>query len=238
MREKGVVVMKKSPLSPTACAVLVEYGLDYSILRNCMLVHYDSGETILNQGTPVESLLVLLNGKAKVGMLAANGKDLTLCYYMDSGILGDVEFVQADQTASATSVAVFQTDCISIPLNLNRDYLAHSVMFMNHVAKGLSTKLLNSSYYHMTSVLYTGEERLCAYILMAEHNGVFSEILTDVSKSVGVSYRHLFRMLNTLCERGVLRKNKFGFVILDQKYLTEKSTHMRINRFYGSPLMP
>lgn len=218
--------MKKSPLTQKECAVLAEYGLDFSALRNSMLFHYDAGETILHQGTPVECLLVLLNGKVKVRMLAANGKDLTLCYYMDSGILGDVEFVQADQTASATSVAVFQTNCIAVPLKLNQDYLSHSVMFMNHVAKGLSTKLLNSSYYYMTSVLYTGEERLCAYILMAAHNGVFSEMLSDVSKSVGVSYRHLFRMLNTLCQRGVLKKNESGFVILDQHYLTEKCTHM------------
>lgn len=218
--------MKKSPLTPRACAVLAEYGLDFSVLENSMLFRYDSGETILKQGTPVEALFVLLNGKVKVHMLAANGKDLTLCYYLDSGILGDVEFVQEDPSASATSVAVFQTDCIAIPLKSNRETLNRNVMFMNHVAKGLSEKLINSSYYHMTSVLYTGEERLCTYILMAEHNSVFSEILSDVSKSVGVSYRHLFRMLNTLCQKGVLKKSESGFVILDKHYLIEKCTHM------------
>ena len=138
--------MKKSPLTAEARTVLEEYGLDFSALQDGMLFHYDSGETILDQWTPVESLFILLNGKVKVRMFAANGKDLTLCYYMDSGILGDVEFVQADRSASATSIAVFQTDCIAIPLQLNRAYLGRNAVFMNHVAKGLSSKLIDSSY--------------------------------------------------------------------------------------------
>lgn len=55
--------MKKSLLTAEARTVLEEYGLDFSALQDGMLFHYDSGETILDQGTPVQSLFILLNGK-------------------------------------------------------------------------------------------------------------------------------------------------------------------------------
>ncbi|MDD4843756.1 MAG: cyclic nucleotide-binding domain-containing protein [Anaerotignum sp.] len=218
--------MIKCPITAESNSDLKEYGLDFCSLQDCVLCSFDSGEVLLNQGDPVEHLFIVLRGKIKVCMLAANGKDLTLCYYIANGILGDVEFVQENKSASATSIAAFPSACIRIPLNLNQEYLIHNITFMNQVARGLSTKLLNSSYAHITSALYSGEERLCSYILMAEHNGMFTEILSDVSKSIGISYRHLFRLLNDMCQRGVLEKRASGFIVLDRQYLGEKCARM------------
>jgi CRP-like cAMP-binding protein len=223
---RGVKVMIKYPITADSNYDLKEYGLDLSYLKDCAVCRLDSGEVLLNQGDPVEYLFIVLRGKIKVCMLAPNGKDLTLCYYISSGILGDVEFVQENKSASATSIAAFACDCIRIPLNLNQEYLMHNIKFMNQLANGLSTKLLNSSYAHITSALYSGEERLCSYILMAEHNQMFTEILSDVSKSIGISYRHLFRLLNDMCQRGVLERSASGFIVLDRQYLTEKSARM------------
>ncbi|WP_313524612.1 cyclic nucleotide-binding domain-containing protein [Anaerotignum sp.] len=218
--------MVKHPISGESNADLKEFGLDCNHLKDCAICSFESGEVILNQGNEVEYLFIVLRGKIKVCMLAPNGKDLTLCYYISSGILGDVEFVQENKFASATSIAAFACDCIRIPVNLNREYLIHNITFLNQLASGLSTKLLNSSFAHITSALYSGEERLCSYILMAEHNQMFTEILSDVSKSIGISYRHLFRLLNDMCERGVLKKSASGFIVLDRQYLTEKCARM------------
>lgn len=214
-------------LQPTekSKAALLEYGMDAGMVHGCALFRYESGEVLLKQGTPVEHLYLVLHGKIKICMLAANGKDLTLCYYISSGILGDVELVQDDKSASATSIAVLPSDCIRIPLARNWAYLHHNITFMNQVAKGLSTKLLNSSNEHVSSALYSSEERLCSYILMTAHNNLFSDTLTDVSKSIGISYRHLFRLLSRLCGNGVLEKRDAGFVILDKRYLQERCTH-------------
>lgn len=216
--------MIKHPTTEETNATLKEYGLDLGSIQDCALCRFSSGEVLLNQGIPVEHLFIVLQGKVKVCMLAANGKVLTLCYYITSGILGDVELVQSDKCASATSIAVVPSNCIRIPLNLNQGYLMNNITFMNRVARGLSTKLLNSSNAHLTSALYSGEERLCSYILMSEHNGMFTEILSDVSKSIGISYRHLFRMLNSMCQSGVLEKRESGFMVLDRQYLTANCT--------------
>lgn len=207
------------PMTSDGKSVLKEYGLLLNDLNGCALCHFEAGEVILNQGMLVDRLFIVIQGKVKVCMLAGNGKDLTLCYYVSSGILGDIELMQEDRSASATSITALPSTFIRIPLSQNLSYLKSNIIFMNQIATGLSTKLLNSSNEHIASALYTSEERLCSYILMAEHNGLFTDILSDVSKSIGISYRHLFRVLNDLCENGILEKRESGFKILDKQYL-------------------
>lgn len=223
--KKGKVMIEHT-ITTEVNLTLKNHGLDLSLLHECTLCTFDSSEVIIKQGAIVENLFIVLHGKIKVCMFAANGKDLTLCYYISNGILGDVEFVQQNKSASATSIATYPSNCIKIPLASNQEYLAHNIMFMNLLSTGLSTKLLNSSNAHITSALYSGEERLCSYILMAEHKGLFTEILSDVSKSIGISYRHLFRLLNDMCKKGILEKRESGYMVLDREYLTKKCAHM------------
>ncbi len=216
--------MTKHPITADGRSALKKYGLVLRDINDCALCHFKTGEIILNQGIPVDQLFIVIQGKVKVCMLAGNGKDLTLCYYISNGILGDIELMQEDKSASATSIAALPSICIRIPLSRNLTYLLNNTIFMNQVARGLSTKLLNSSNAHIASALYSSEERLCSYILMAEHNGLFTDILSDVSKSIGISYRHLFRVLNDLCQSGILERRESGFKILDKQYLLRKCT--------------
>lgn len=216
--------MKKYSIIESQMDVLRAYGLELGKLSGCTLCKFANGDIMLTQGRQVEQLFLVVEGKVKVCMLAPNGKNLTLCYYVSSGILGDVELMQEEKTASATSIAILPTTCITIPLLKNLKYLTNNLVFMNWVAKGLSDKLLNSSNAHIASALYSSEERLCSYILMSEHNGLFSEVLSDVSKSIGISYRHLFRVINDLCKQGILEKTESGFKILDKQFLQQKCT--------------
>jgi CRP-like cAMP-binding protein len=217
--------MTRHPITKEEEIILKEYGINLKDLQDCALCQFEAGETILKQGSLVEHLFIVVQGKIKVYKLAANGKDLTLCYYISSGILGDVELVQEDKSASATSIVDTPSYCIQIPLALNRAYIIGNIAFMNQVAKGLSAKLLNSNSAHISSALYSGEERLCSYILMAEHNGLFSDVLTDVAQSIGISYRHLFRVLGEMCRNGVLEKKESGYAILNRQYLMENCAH-------------
>lgn len=214
--------MKTRQITPEESSILKKYGIDLGAMHDCVVCRYEAGEIIFNQGKPVEYLYIVLKGKIKVCMLAANGRDLTLCYYISSGILGDVELVLEDKAASATSIADLTSHCVRIPLSLNLELLTNSITFMNQLAKGLSMKLLNSSNALVSSALYSGEERLCTYILITEHHGMFTGVLSDISKSIGISYRHLFRILNDLCRKGVLERRESGFLILDKQYLISK----------------
>jgi CRP/FNR family transcriptional regulator, putaive post-exponential-phase nitrogen-starvation regulator len=203
--------------------VMKKYGIDPKVFHNCGICDFKSGDTIYRQGTTVKNLYIILKGKIKVCILAPNGRDMTLSYYLSSGILGDVELLLDEKAASTTAVVELPSECIEIPLESNASLLTGNIYFMNEVARGLSRKLLKNSNALVSSALYSGEERLCAYILMSENNGMFTGVLADIPKSIGISYRHLFRILNNLCRKNVLLKSKSGFQIIDRDYLIKKS---------------
>lgn len=214
---------KNKELTNEEQKAMEKHGIDPDIFQNCRICSFKSGEIIFRQGVTVKNLYIILKGKIKVCILAPNGRDLTLSYYLSSGILGDVELLLDEKTASTTAVVELPSECIEIPLDSNASLITGNITFMNEVAKGLSKKLLKSSNALVSSALYSGEERLCSYILMTENNGMFTGVLSDISKSIGISYRHLFRILNNLCQKNILQKNKSGFQIIDREYIIKKS---------------
>lgn len=204
---------------------LAEYGLTNFSSGSCMCLSYRAGETIIQEGLTITFFSIVLTGRAKVCVTAQNGKNLVLCYYVSDGILGDIELMTDVYTATATIIAITDFECLAIPYHRNAATLKHNIKFMNRLGNELALKLLQSSNSFAAAALCTGEERLCSYILQTSHNDIFSDILTDVACSVGMSYRHMFRILNQLCEDGLLKKETYGYRILDRQKLNLKAFH-------------
>ena len=52
------------------------------------------------------------------------------------------------------------------------------------------------------------EERLYDYLKLSAEDGRITESLGTISGLMGVSYRHLIRMMNALCDEGKIRHGK------------------------------
>lgn len=193
------------------------YGLESRFLKGCSVVSYDFGEIIVREGSVSGRLLVVTQGKAKVGLSSPDGGSLILCFYLSSGIIGEVELFlgKDDEGDQNTVTALDDFECISIPITLNRDYLMSNLKFVLSCAHELSRKLQNSSMTVMENTLYSSRTRLCRYILGSEVGGVFRDIMTDTAASVGTSCRHLYRMMGELVKDGILEKRPSGCRILD-----------------------
>ena len=215
--------METATLNPAGIRALNAYGLNPDLLSGCRLHRYFSGETIFRQGCALETLLFVIRGTAKVCLNARNGRNLILCYYASEGMLGDVEFATGESAATTTVIAVTDFLCAAVPLLENAELLKGNLAFMNRVAEGLSQKLLRSCDAHVASALYTSEQRICSYILMTRQNGWFREYLTDAAQTVGVSYRHVLRIMNALCEAGILSKTDSGYKIENMNALQTRS---------------
>lgn len=215
--------MKKRTLEKQHFAKLSEYGLLGMATDACMCLRFKPGETILQEGLPISWLGIILSGKVKVCSTAPNGKHLILCYYVSAGIIGDIELMAGTSTATATVIAITDFECIAIPYKNYGTALKMNVEFLNQLGRQLSLKLLESSNSFVSTALYSGEERLCSYILQTSSNGLFSDVLTDVSYSIGMSYRHMFRLLNQLCEDRVLEKQADGYRIVNRDTLARRA---------------
>lgn len=215
--------MKTKPLTEAHWEKLAGLGLGDTPLEGCRCLWYEAGETILREGMAIGELSVVMTGRAKVCAAAPNGKNLVLCYYVFEGIIGDIELMTGAQTAASTIVAVTDFECVAIPYRPNGAALKGNIKFMNHLGGALAKKLLLSSENYVAAALHTCEERLCAYLLETSHDGLFSDVLTDTACSVGMSYRHMFRLLDRLCAQGLLEKRACGYRILDREGLLQKT---------------
>lgn len=204
--------------------ILKQYGLEERKLRGIACVQYEQGETIMEEGTPLKSLMIISRGEIRVSTDAANGKNLILCYYVSSGILGDMEFLtDHPDVYNQVSAEADDVEVIDIPFEMNRQYLMNSLSFIRTLAKGTAEKLVQSSRDYAENALLSAEQRLSRYILHASHHGRFSEVMTDVAMSIGISYRHMYRILNDLCQKKILQKETWGYAILDEQALRKEA---------------
>ncbi len=214
--------MQSLPMDRESLAVLAEYGLGEARLSGCHLRRYEAGEAMVRQDEAMDALLFVRSGRAKVCINARNGRHLIICYYISDGVLGDVELLTEAQ-AMDTVTALSQVDCVAVPMERNREALLGCLPFVLRMGQEVSGKLKYSSHAHTVSALYTSEERLCSYLLMAERDGIVREYLTEVAQSVGISYRHVFRILGELCREGILERTESGFRIRDRERLRQRS---------------
>lgn len=210
-------------LTDTHLKLLEKYGL-LEQADNCLVRSYKAGETIHMEGETHQLLLLVVSGKAKVCTTATNGKDLVLTYYLSDGLIGDMELASAKGQGAASVVALSDFECLAIPYSNQGDLLMGNLTFLSLLAKGLSEKLLLSSKNYVSTALYTGEQRLCTYILEGAYKNFFQDNLTDVAATIGISYRHMFRLLKKLCEEEILQREDHGFFILDEDQLRNLSS--------------
>lgn len=204
-------------INPHEAALIRQYGLDPEKLQSCSVRSYSFGERIISERLPNVRLFIITGVKAKVGVTAPNGKNLILCFYISNGMLGEVELFSDAATGSASVTALNDFCCITIPTDRNKAYLLGNPAFTRIAASQLAKKLMRSTEQTVENTLYTAEIRLCRYILAASDNSLFRDIMTDVSYSVGISYRHLYRMMSVLCNDGVLEKINQGYRICDME---------------------
>ena len=190
---------------------------------NCYL--FSSGEFIVRQEDEIEGLRVITKGKAKACRTSPNGKNLIFCYYVQDGIIGEIELITGVVKTENNIIAVGEVECLIIDDRVIKEELKTNIKFLTSIGEELSKKMLKVADNFVSSALLGGEQRLCSYILQNSTDNYFYDNLTDVSYSISMSYRHMFRLLKQLCKEKILKKEKGGYTILDKKQLkkyTEK----------------
>jgi len=193
---------------------LSDYGLEDIETDGLLIRNYSKGEFLFDQGSPLEYLMIVTEGRIKVCSLATNGKTLLFCYSDPGTILGEVELM-THAFASSSVCAVTDVQGIVIPFDRYRDYLLSSLTFMKRICLIMAEIVAQNSINGASNILYPFESRLCAYIAMTNENGYFNEKLTVLAEFLGTSYRHLLRTLENLCKKDVIEKTSQGYLIKD-----------------------
>ena len=209
--------MRCGALTAQAEETLRQYALEPERLTGANLGRYEKGEPLCMEGGPIEHLLILLEGRAKVSITTEEGNSLLTCFYHGGGVVGDLELLTGQKTAGTNVIVQVPIRCIRIPIEENRSYLKGCPDFLWQVGLGLGRKLERCSRNSALIILYPLETRLCSYIGLTQRQGVWQEQLTETAELLGASYRHLMRQLRQLCAQGILCKEGRCYRIADRE---------------------
>ena len=170
------------------------------------LVGYTKDEYIIREGEEADCLLFLLVGRVKC-FACSKKRDFGM-YYMNKGLIGDAEFVTGRE-ATRTIQASDSVLCLKLEAWQIRHKLMSDMTFLRYLNQQLAEKLtLSEATPKDMGAELTAEDRLYDYLKLTADDNRVSQTLGEISETMGISYRHLIRMMNALCESGKLRHGK------------------------------
>ena len=173
------------------------------LIAGARLLEYGPGECIMAAGGEVRSLMVLVSGAARICSLSPEGRLAVIAEAQPPHLLGDIEYLQNrpvlhDVRAKGTAVL------ISVPAGaLSGDM--ESLNFYRLVCRNLMRRLYNTSSAYSRALLYPARNRLAAYLLENAVEGRVYMKGRATAGSLGITPRHLSRLLGDFRRAGILR---------------------------------
>ncbi|MFD5259487.1 Crp/Fnr family transcriptional regulator [Bacillus wiedmannii] len=191
-------------------------------LNHFQLIHFEKGELICNIDDEMDRLYFVVKGKVKVYTITPEGKKLILRFINPLAVVGDIEFIQNSKAHNAVE-ACSEVVAISISHMVIRNKLLQHPKLMNFLLENIANTLKISTRFTAINLLYPVEVRVASYLLSisTDSNGdMYKEDLDATSVSsiadfIGVSYRHVIRVLQKFYKEKLIEKNNGVIVIKD-----------------------
>ena len=190
--------------------------------------HFDKGKFICNIDDAMDRLYFVVKGKVKVYTITPEGKKLILRFINPLAIVGDIELIQNSKAHNAVE-ACSHVVAISISHTVIRNKLIQDPIFMKFLLENIANTLKISTRFTALNLLYPVEVRVASYLLsiFTDSNGnMYKEDLDATSVSsiadfIGVSYRHVIRVLQKFYNEKLIEKSNGVIVIKDLSRMKE-----------------
>jgi len=180
---------------------------------------FQPGESIYFSEDKYKYLHILVSGKAKVYILNNNGDYMLLDFVKLLDFMGDIEFTLNKKNIYYNVKAITECLLIAIPV-LRLKEITYSEELYKCLSEKIASKLLVTSKRYANSILYSFKERLISCLIeMSDGNEVNNVNTKEISDYLGVSSRHIRRILNELYSENLLEKNKDSLIILNKEKL-------------------
>ncbi|WP_142314849.1 Crp/Fnr family transcriptional regulator [Bacillus wiedmannii] len=184
--------------------------------------HFEKGELICNIDDAMDRLYFVVKGKVKVYTITPEGKKLILRFINPLAVVGDIELIQ---NSKAHNVVEACSDVIAISIShaVIRNKLLHDPIFMNFLLENIANTLKISTRFTALNLLYPVEVRVARYLLSisTDSNGnmykkdLDATLISSIADFIGVSYRHVIRVLQKFYKEKLIEKRNGIIVIKD-----------------------
>ncbi len=191
---------------------------EQDFVKYAELLFFDKNEYLIKEGEESPYLLFMVKGRVVYSSISEAGNTIIFGSTKSFKVFGEASSIWNEIPENSVK-ALEPTYCLAISLNNYRDLLLNDTHFLRHICKILSDRLKNANKSYAFYLSTNAENRLASFILQNQKNNVFDNSLVSTSEVIGVSYRHLQRVICSFCEKGILKKEKRRYIILDKEKL-------------------
>ncbi len=204
---------------------IVKYKLDNvideKVVQLLRLIKYEKDEYITVPGGECNGMGIVMSGKIDVIPSSEAGREMLLTCLQPMDLIGEIEyFFKSDYIY--TTRAMEEVLILNFPIQVIDTYLINDVKFLQLVCKSFACKTLDHSSSFSQALLYNMKSRLCNYILQRSlklNTNTIPYSGQEASKALGITDRHLRRLIADYVEQGTLLKSRTHIKILDKKRL-------------------
>ena len=180
---------------------------------------YEPKECVISYDKPITRLRFLIDGKAKISLIHENGNQSIVHFIYPGEFVGELSFLEIEKEHKNIH-CISECTFLSIDMDEAKKTLRDDADFLFKLSQFIGEKLLGRTSFNSKNQNYELRNRLAAYILATQHNGVYSEKHTETAEYLSVSYRHLLYTFKTFIDEGLLIKIKKGFEINEEPLAT------------------
>ncbi len=186
------------------------------------LIKTKPSEKLIDQGEEATTLYYLVKGRCRVSSMDQEGKTFILNIINAPNLVGEIELITEDVSFSVETI----DSCIliALPYASCRDTLLKDSTFLLRLCELLTEKEREHALKLAQVGSYPLENRLAAFILENSFNDRISLKKTIISQSLGVSYRHLEKVMKDLVDEGTLKKDRLVYTVINKSVLIEKAS--------------
>lgn len=179
-------------------------------------------ENIFRFNEDVTKFHYLIRGKAKITMVHEDGKRSIVHFVNPHEFIGELTLIGIED-APKDVTAISDCICLTVSLAQAQSVLLKSKTFLLTLSQYIGKKLLTRTWFNMKFRNYELKNRLAAYMLMSENNGVYNEKHTETAEYLSVSYRHLLHTLKQYIDDRTITKLPRGYLLdIDQLEILSK----------------
>jgi CRP/FNR family cyclic AMP-dependent transcriptional regulator len=184
------------------------------------------GQTLLLQGDPGDHLIILLEGQARITMVASNGREITLDFADAGTVLGEIAVLDGGER-TASVIAITEGRYLRLTRAAFEAFVERQVGMAWRLMRELARRLRQTNSMIESDRAYASGPRLARYLQRLTFAGSTEGRLrldlnqSDLGNFAGMSREHINRQLSAWADVGIIALEHGRIRILDSTFLSE-----------------
>lgn len=181
------------------------------------------GAVLLQQGDPGDFLLILMEGRARVTVYSANGREIVLEYVEAGTVLGEIALIDGG-LRTASVIALGPVRYLTLPRAVFERVIAANHRIALRLMRELAMRLRLANETIETDRAYGAAPRLARFLLRLLKNsdtGVISLSQTELAMFAGISRENINRQLALWVQGGIVELEHGKIRVMDVDSLEE-----------------